>query len=130
MSVRRAAAIAAVAVIAPLTVVAGTAQAATAPTPRVTTHVSTSNPSSGQTFYVNGVFTIGGKAAADKVVKIQSLDSGKWVPLTGAHIDTTSTGTYKLRLILDRVGVRDLRAVGVVPGPAKDAFHRFTVTVH
>lgn len=130
MSIRRAVGVAALAVIAPVTFIAGSAQAVTAPPSTITVKASDTTPASGQTFTVGGLFMAQGKPANHDLVKVQSWTKGAWVPVTGAQVDTTSTGTYQMRLILQAKGVREMRVMGVVPGPAKDAFKRFTVTVH
>jgi hypothetical protein len=131
MSIRRTAGAAALALIAPVTLAAGSAQGASVPPSSITVKTSDSTPASGQAFLINGMFTAQGKPADHYLVKAQSLDAaGHWVQLAGAQVDTTSTGTYQLHLILSAKGVRQLRVMGVVPGPAPDAFKRFTVTVH
>lgn len=129
MSIRRSAALVAVAAAAPVALIATSAQAATAPS-SITVKASDTTPASGQTFTVGGLFTAQGKPADHLLVKVESLSKGVWTPLTGAQVDTTSTGTYQLRVILDAKGVRQLRVQGIVPGPARDAFKAFTVTVH
>lgn len=131
MSIRRTASAAALALIAPVALAAGSAQGVTVPPSAITVKASDSTPASGQRFLISGMFTAQGKPANHYVVKAQSLDSaGHWVQLTGAEVDTRSTGTYSMHLVLGAKGVRELRVMGVVPGPARDAFKRFTVTVH
>lgn len=121
---------AALAVVAPGAVLAGSADAATSATSSITVKASDATPASGQTFTVSGLFVDNGAPADHELVKVQSFSGGTWVPITGAQVDTTSTGTYQLRLILQAKGLRDLRVTGIVPGPAHDVFKRFTVTVH
>lgn len=131
MFIRRTAGAAALALIAPVTLAAGSAQGAALPPSTITVAASDSTPASGQAFLINGMFTAQGAPADHYLVKAQSLDAaGHWVSLSGAQVDTTSTGTYQLHLVLSAKGVRQLRVMGVVPGPAHDAFKRFTVTVH
>jgi hypothetical protein len=131
MSVRRVLGASALAVIAPLVFVAGSAQAVTTEPSTISASPSDWTPASGQTFTVKGLFMAQGSPADHFVVKIQSAtDDGHWAIISGAKMHTTSTGTYQMRLILQAKGVRELRAVGVVPGPAQDAVKRFTVTVH
>jgi 5-hydroxyisourate hydrolase-like protein (transthyretin family) len=79
---------------------------------------------------VSGLFTAQGKPADHLVVKMQILNGDSWAQLTGAKMRTLSNGAYTMRVILQAKGERTLRAVGVVPGPARDAFKRFEVTVH
>lgn len=131
MSIRRIAGTAAIALVAPVTLAAGSAQGASVPPSTITVSASDNTPAGGQRFQISGMFTAEGQPADHYLVKAQSLDaSGHWVPLTGADVDTTSTGTYAMHLVLSAKGVRELRVIGVVPGPARDAFKRFTVTVH
>lgn len=131
MSIRRTAGVAALVLLAPVTLAAGSAEGATLPPSTITVTSSDFTPASGQAFLISGMFTAQGKPADHYLVKAQSLDAaGHWVQLRGAQVDTTSTGTYQMHLILSAKGVRQLRVMGVVPGPAHDAFKRFTVTVH
>jgi hypothetical protein len=121
---------AALAVVAPLAFIAGPAQAA-APASSITAVPNDSTPASGQTFRVSGLFIAQGKPADHLVVKMQMMSvNGQWAPVSGAKMLTRSDGTYTMRLILERKGDRELRAIGVVPGPARDAFKRFEVKVH
>ncbi len=127
---RRVAGAIAVAVVAPLTFAAVPAQATQTRASSITAVPDNDKPASGQTFHVNGLFLDQGKPANHEVVKIQALEAGNWVQLTGAQMLTRSDGTYTMRLVLQAKGERELRAVGIVPGPARDAFKRFEVTVH
>ena len=97
-------------------------------TARITASVTDSTPASGQEFRVSGRLTRDGDAIADRTARVQTLRAGTWENLTGARMVTSDTGRYSLRLALGQTGERQLRVVGVVPGP--DAFKRFTVTVH
>ena len=130
MSTRRVIGATAIAVIAPLTFIAGSAQAVNAPASTITAVADDSTPASGQTFHVTGLFTALGKPADHLVVKMQAMVGDHWVQLTGAKMQTRSDGTYTMRVILTMKGERDLRAVGVVPGPDRDAFKKFEITVH
>ena len=110
---------------------AQSADAATAPQAAISAHVSDSTPASGQAFKVSGTFTEKGKAAAGQVVKIQAQQkNGSWQNLTGARQHTTGQGTYRLTVILDVKGARELRAVGVGVGTQPNARQAFNVTVH
>ncbi|MGH3471142.1 MAG: hypothetical protein ACRDPG_03725 [Nocardioidaceae bacterium] len=129
MYVRRAAGAVALGTIAPLILTTGIAFASPGST-SITAKPTDRTPASGQTFRVNGTFTLSGKPASHHIVKFQSLRNNKWIPLTGARMLTTSTGTYTMRLILSAKGTQDLRAVGVSGNAMRNAFKRFTVTVH
>jgi len=110
------------------TIGADTAGAATQPRARVTASVSDHTPASGQTFRVSGRLTRGGEAIAGRTVRVQTLRDGSWSDLAGARMATSATGGYALRVVLSQTGQRTLRVVGRVPG--RDAFERFTVSVH
>jgi hypothetical protein len=130
MSTRRFLGATALAAVTSLTLIAGTAQAIGAPPSSITAKADDSTPRSGQTFHVSGLFTAQGKPADHLVVKMQILNGDSWAQLTGAKMRTLSNGAYTMRVILQAKGERTLRAVGVDPGPARDAFKRFEVTVH
>lgn len=134
MSIRRAFGASALAAIAPAVLIAGTVQAAdaadAAATSSITVASSDYTPASGQTFFVSGVFVDQGAPADHEPVKVQRLFQGTWSTLTGAVVRTTSDGHYRMRVILQTKGVRELRVVGVTGGAARDAFKRFTETVH
>jgi len=135
MHVRRLAAAALVGSIVPVTALVATsassASAQTAPAnPQISVRVSDSTPASGQQFVVRGTFTRFGDGAADRPVKVQAWRDGSWTQLTGARVATNDEGQYRMRLILSQTGERDLRVVGVSPEGARNAFHRFSVTVH
>lgn len=95
---------------------------------RITASVTDSTPASGQEFRVKGKLTRDGDPIAGRTVKVQTRRDGSWENLTGAHMSTSSTGGYNLRLVLGQTGDRTLRVVGKVPG--RNAFKRFHVTVH
>ena len=95
---------------------------------RITASASDATPASGQTFHVSGRLTRDGDGLAGRTVKVQTLRDGAWTNLTGARMDTSSTGGYDLRVVLSQTGQRTLRVVGVLPG--RNAFDRFTVNVH
>ena len=95
---------------------------------RITASVTDATPASGETFRVSGRLTREGDAIAGRTVKVQTLRDGAWSNLTGARMTTSATGGYDLRVVLSQTGARTLRVVGVLPG--RNAFDRFTVTVH
>jgi hypothetical protein len=133
MSIRRALGASALAAVAPAILIAGSVQpanAAAAATSSITVRSSDYTPASGQTFFVSGLFIDQGVPADHEPVKVQRLFDGTWSTLTGAVVRTTSDGHYRMRVILQTKGVRQLRVVGVTGGTAHDAFKRFTETVH
>lgn len=105
-------------------VAAGSAAAA-----RITARSSADVMAPGEQFVLRGRFTIGARPASDHVVKVQSGYIGAWRTLDGARVRTGPDGRYRVRVVLCVKGVRDLRVVGVVPGPRDQAFDRVTVMV-
>ncbi len=79
---------------------------------------------------MHGRFFRAGDPAADRPVKVQARRDGAWIQLTGARVTTNDNGGYRVRLILSQTGKRVLRVVGVTPRGTRNAFHRFSVTVH
>jgi hypothetical protein len=129
MSIRRLVGSVAIGAIAPLLVVTAPALASTAAS-SVTAHASDDTPRSGETFIVHGRYIHDSLPAAGHTVRIQSYSDGSWVNLKGAHVTVTPTGTYRLRVILFTVGVRDLRAVGVAGDGHRNSYDHFEVQVH
>ena len=123
----------ALAAVLPLTA-AAVAEAAPAPsapsTSKITASVSDPTPASGKAFSVSGKFTVGGAAAANHKVKVQSRVKGKWSMLNGAKVNTASNGNYSLRVILNVAGQRALRVVGVGQGNQANAATVVNVNVH
>lgn len=106
---------------------ASPAEAAGSPN-RITASVTDSTPASGQEFRVRGKLSRDGDPIAGHTVQVQTLRDGSWSNLTGAHVETSDTGRYNLRVILGQTGERTLRVVGKVPG--RNPHQRFVVTVH
>jgi hypothetical protein len=100
-----------------------------APGPTITARASDDVVAPGETFVVRGIFTRGGAPAVDHVVKVQSGYVGNWEDLPGARVRTGDDGRYRVRVLLYQPGVRDLRVVGMVPGPRREAFDRLTLMV-
>ena len=96
---------------------------------RITAHASDSTVQAGQSFNVRGRFALTTNPPSSRLVKIQTLLGGTWQQIAGAQVRTTNIGTYRVRLDLSLTGTRTLRAVGVTPGPAANAYKRFTVRV-
>lgn len=96
---------------------------------RITARSSADVMAPGEQFVLRGRFTIGARPASDHVVKVQSGYIGAWRTLDGARVRTGPDGRYRVRVVLCVKGVRDLRVVGVVPGPRDQAFDRVTVMV-
>jgi hypothetical protein len=95
----------------------------------ITARASDDTVGSGEQFLVRGRFTIAGAPAAGRTVKVQGLYGDDWRPISGARVTANSEGRYRVRIILSVEGNRTLRAVGVVPGPAHNAYAAFDVHV-
>ncbi|MGH3507002.1 MAG: hypothetical protein ACRDO2_07335 [Nocardioidaceae bacterium] len=123
--------VAALAVVAPLAMTAGSAQACGGcDDGDITVRVSDETPASGQQFIARGKLTMGGLPAEDHVVKVQTYRDGAWEQITGARVLTNDEGKYRVRLILSMKGKRLLRVVGVGQGDEPTERQRFTVRVH
>jgi hypothetical protein len=118
------------ATLAGLVLVALPVQAAPAdPGPVITARASADVVATGETVVVRGRFTRGGAVAVDHAVKVQSGYVGHWEDVRGARVRTGDDGRYRVRVVLYRHGVRDLRIVGIVPGPRRNAYDRLTLMV-
>jgi hypothetical protein len=95
--------------------------------PTITAHPSDRTPHVGQEFVVRGVYDGPGRRAHD--VKIQTFRNDRWLNLTGARVTTRADGSYRVRVILDLRGVRDLRAVGIAGPDHRNSYARFVVEV-
>lgn len=121
----------ALAVVAPLAMVAGPAQACGGcDDGSITVHVSDSTPASGEQFIARGRLIMGGLPAEDHVVKVQTYRDGTWVAVTGARVLTNEEGRYRVRLILSMKGERLLRVFGIGQNGLPNEIERFTVVVH
>lgn len=96
----------------------------------ISVRVSDSTPASGEQFIARGKLIMGGRPAADHVVKVQTWRDGAWEQISGAKLHTSSDGSYRMRLILSQTGERTLRVVGVGQGDEPTERQRFSVTVH
>jgi hypothetical protein len=95
----------------------------------ITARASDDTVGSGEQFVVRGRFTIASAPAAGRTVKVQGRYGDDWRPIRGAVVTANSEGRYRVRIILSVEGDRTLRAVGVVPGPAHNAYAAFDVHV-
>jgi hypothetical protein len=103
--------------------------AAAAGSAQITARSSEDGVEPGETVFIRGLFTIAGNPAAAHAVKVQTGHVGSWRTLDGARVRTGPDGRYRVRIVLYAKGVRDLRVVGVVPGPRDEAFDRVTLMV-
>ena len=95
----------------------------------ITATASNPTPASGKAFTVSGYFSENDAAAGGHVVKVQAERNGVWQALPGAKVTTASNGDYRLKVILDSKGARDLRVVGVGQGNQVNAHQQFNVVV-
>lgn len=113
--------------------VAGLVPSASAIAPagsKITVRISDPTPASGQTMVLRGRYLLAGSPAAGHKVKVQTYRNGGYDTISGATVLTRSDGRYRVRLVLQARGVRDLRAVGVAGGHRENSYHRFVVEVH
>ena len=95
--------------------------------PPITAHPSDHTPRVGEEFAVRGVYDGPGPRAHD--VKIQTFRNDRWLDLDGARVTTRSDGSYRVRVVLNIRGVRDLRAVGIAGGGRPNSYKHFVVEV-
>jgi hypothetical protein len=128
-TIRLAVAACAAATTVALGLMAPPAQASVAAThrPPITAHSSDDTPQVGEEFVVRGVYDGPGRRAHD--VKIQTLRKDQWINLDGARVTARSDGSYRVRVILNVRGVRDLRAVGIAGHGRPNSYARFVVEV-
>jgi hypothetical protein len=67
---------------------------------------------SGEQFILRGRMASKGRSLSGATVRVQTYRNGDWVPVTGAVVKTGSDGRYRVRVILESGGDRDLRVVG------------------
>jgi hypothetical protein len=115
-----------VAVVATAGLAPGASAAAVA-RPSITAHPSNDTPQVGEQFVVRGVYDGPGRGAHD--VKIQTFRDDHWLNLDGARVTTRSDGSYRVRVVLNVRGVRDLRAVGIAGDGHRNSYARFVVEV-
>jgi hypothetical protein len=119
------------ALAAAVTLVAATpAQSATLTPSKVSVSTTDSTPASGQTFRLYGaVRSEGHKVAATMLV--QTYRNGHWVQLPGAVMQTNRDDTYRIRVVLQMKGKRQLRVVAdPTPAGISNARTTISVTVH
>lgn len=124
---RRTTAVVGTIVAATALVAAPPAQSATLARSRVTVTATDHTPASGQTFRLSGaVWSAGARVPA--TIRVTTLRNGQWVQLPGAVIQTNRFNQYRIRVVLQMKGHRQLRVVGD-PRPARIATARKTITV-
>jgi hypothetical protein len=84
----------------------------TAEKSRITVHASDHEVTPGEQFVLRGRMAAHGDAVAGAKVKVQTFRNGDWHGLRGAVVRTNSDGRYRVRVILQSGGDRDLRVVG------------------
>jgi hypothetical protein len=95
--------------------------------PPITARPSDHTPRVGEQFVVRGVYDGPGRRA--HAVKIQTFRNDEWLNIDGARVTTRSDGSYRLRVILNIRGVRDLRAVGIAGSGRPNSYARLVVEV-
>jgi hypothetical protein len=66
----------------------------------------------GEQFILRGRMSSQGYAVPGATVRVQTFRDGGWEPLSGAVVQTGSDGRYRVRVVLQSGGDRDLRVVG------------------
>jgi hypothetical protein len=115
------------ALVAGVGVAANASAAAAHHAPSITAHPSDDTPQVGEQFVVRGVYDGPGRRAHD--VKIQTFRDDHWLNLDGARVTTRTDGSYRVRVVLNVRGVRDLRAVGIAGDAHRNSYARFVVEV-
>lgn len=87
------------------------AQAADVAASRVTVHASDYDVRSGEQFRLRGILKSEGEPVADATVRVKTFRNGEWVRLRGAVVTTNDEGRYRVRVILQMKGERQLRVV-------------------
>lgn len=111
-------------------VAAAPAQSATTTPSRVSVSTTDSTPASGQTFRLYGsVRSEGHQVPA--TIRVQTYRNGHWVQLSGAVMQTNRDNTYRIRVVLQMKGKRQLRVVAdPTPAGISNARTTISVTVH
>jgi hypothetical protein len=87
------------------------AQAADVAGSRVTVHASDYDVRSGEQFRLRGILKSEGEPVADATVRVKTYRNGAWVRLRGAVVTTNDEGRYRVRIVLQMKGQRQLRVV-------------------
>jgi hypothetical protein len=66
----------------------------------------------GEQFILRGRMTSQGHSLSGATVRVQTYRNDGWEPVRGAVVETGSDGRYRVRVILESGGDRDLRVVG------------------
>ena len=127
---RATAVVGAVAAATCLAAVSAPAQSATLAPSRVTVQTTDSTPASGQTFRLSGAVQSEG-VRVPATIRVQTFRKGAWVQLRGAVMETNRFNRYKIRIILQMKGERQLRVIGDPQSEdINTARKTITVTVH
>ena len=119
------------AVAATATLVVETPALSTTLTPsKVSVSTTDSTPASGQTFRLSGAVSSEGHQVP-ATIHVMTYRNGHWVQVSGATMQTNRDNAYRIRIVLQMKGKRQLR---VVADPAaagiSNSHATITVTVH
>jgi hypothetical protein len=119
------------ALAAAATLVAATPAQSTTLTPsKVSVSTTDSTPASGQTFRLYGAVRSEGHQVPATIL-VQTYRNGHWVQLPGATMQTNRDDTYRIRVVLQMKGKRQLRVVAdPTPAGINNARTTISVTVH
>jgi hypothetical protein len=130
ITARRTAATVGTAVVATSVLALSPAQAAAPAPSSVTVNTTDATPASGQTFRLFGAVSSGGVRVA-ATIHVKTLQNGHFVQLPGAVVSTNNENRYRVRIILQRKGPRQLRVVATPKSPdIATSRNTITVTVH
>lgn len=79
---------------------------------RITLHASDHEVDPGEQFILRGRMASDGDPLSGATVRVQTYRNGGWEAVRGAVVQTGSDGRYRVRVILQSGGDRDLRVVG------------------
>jgi hypothetical protein len=79
---------------------------------RITVRASDYEVRPGEQFILRGRMASEGNPVAGATVRVQSYRADGWEAVRGAVVETGSDGRYRVRVILQSGGDRDLRVVG------------------
>jgi hypothetical protein len=103
------------------------AQAADIAGSRVTVHASDYDVRSGEQFRLRGILKSEGEPVADATVRVKTYRNGAWVRLRRAVVTTNDEGRYRVRIVLQMKGQRQLRVVANPKGDDIRTARRDTV---
>jgi hypothetical protein len=103
------------------------AQAADVAGSRVTVHASDYEVRAAEQFRLRGILKSEGQPVEDATVRVKTYRNGEWHRLRGAVVRTNEEGRYRVRIVLQMKGQRQLRVVAKPKGDHIRTARRDTV---